>query len=405
MINIKNKKDCCGCSACIQRCPKQCIKMIEDEEGFQYPKINLSLCINCNLCEKVCPMLHPIPTQSPKACYAAINKNEQIRLQSSSGGIFSLLAEQIINKKGIVFGACFDEKWEVKHNYTETLEGIAAFRGSKYIQSRIESNYLEAEKFLKQGKLVLFSGTPCQIAGLKGFLKKEYDNLITVDFICHGVPSPKIWRTYLETTCRHIINQNDKKNSINSSSTTSSNKSYIECINFRNKTTGWKKYSFLLKLKTHTTQDSKNAEEVCQIFSENTFMKGFIKCLYLRPSCYNCRTKGGKSGSDFTLGDFWGIQMLYPEWDDDKGTSAIFINTSKALSIFTNINKENIHSKQVSFNDIVYFNKSYKYSCSEPPFRVFFFKKYNKKNRIDDSLFQPTFKDRVILKFKKHFKL
>ena len=169
MIRIIDKKDCCGCHACSNVCPKQCISMQLDEEGFLYPIVDTQKCIDCGLCENVCPIINRGKSRSPINVFAAKNNNEEIRIKSSSGGIFTLLAEKIIIEGGVVFGAKFDKNWDVKHGYTETIEGLAAFRGSKYVQSQIEDNYQKAEKFLKQGRKVLFSGTPCQIAGLKCF--------------------------------------------------------------------------------------------------------------------------------------------------------------------------------------------------------------------------------------------
>ena len=229
MIDILNKKDCCGCSACVQKCPKQCISLKEDNEGFLYPQVNQQECISCGICKKVCPIINPNEKRTPLQIYAAINKNEEIRRQSSSGGIFTLLSEEILKEGGVVFGARFDENWEVKHDYTENVKGLVNFRGSKYVQSRIEDNYKKVETFLKQGRKVLFSGTPCQIAGLKRFLSKEYDNLLTVDFICHGVPSPKVWRLYLYETYRKIIKRGGK-HTASSILSNSEGKSQIEDI-------------------------------------------------------------------------------------------------------------------------------------------------------------------------------
>ena len=198
MIDIKYTKDCCGCWACIQVCPKKCINMSEDNEGFLYPGIDLSLCINCGLCEKVCPVIHQGKERNPLKVYAAKSCNERIRLESSSGGVFTLLAEKIITSGGVVFGARFDSNWEVVHDCVESIDALSALRGSKYVQSRIEDTFKKAECCIKEGREVLFCGTPCQISGLKLFLRKEYDNLIAVDFICHGVPSPGVWRQYLD---------------------------------------------------------------------------------------------------------------------------------------------------------------------------------------------------------------
>ena len=211
MINIIDKKNCCGCNACVQHCPKSCVTMQEDEEGFLYPIVDQEACIDCGLCEKVCPVLNQGEERKPLQVYAANNPNEEIRMQSSSGGVFTLLAETIIQEGGVVFGARFNDDWEVIHDYTETKEELAAFRGSKYVQSRIGDSYCQAEQFLKKGRKVLFTGTPCQIAGLNLFLRKEYGNLLTVDFICHGVPSPGVWKSYLEEL---IALQGNRKNTV-----------------------------------------------------------------------------------------------------------------------------------------------------------------------------------------------
>ena len=289
MIEIIDKKNCCGCWACVQQCPKQCISMIEDDEGFLYPKVDKGICINCHLCEYVCPIINTDAPRKPLETYAAINKDEQIRLESSSGGIFSAIAEYIINDGGVVFGAKFNDKWEVIHDYTETIDGLAQFRGSKYVQSQIGDNYKKAKQFLTSGRKVLFSGTPCQIAGLKHFLKKEYENLLTVDFICHGVPSPGVWREYLKeevATCnlKNIVLPRSihGRDALNVT---------IEGISFRDKTLGWKKFSFALDLSTSVGRGEKIQFRTREHLHENLFLKGFLANLFLRPSCYNCVEK------------------------------------------------------------------------------------------------------------------
>jgi len=227
MIQLKEKKDCCGCFACATICPQHCITMDEDHEGFRYPIIDKDSCTDCGLCSKVCPVINRYTkTEFETKVFACQNKNEQIRLESSSGGIFSLLAENTIQKKGVVFGARFDDDFFVIHDFTETIEGLEAFRGSKYVQSFIGDNYKKAEQFLIQGREVLFTGTSCQIAGIKHYLRKEYNNLLTVDIVCHGVPSPKVFKLYLE----ELNSQQDGK---------------LEKILFRDKTDGWKKFSFI----------------------------------------------------------------------------------------------------------------------------------------------------------------
>lgn len=306
MINITDKHNCCGCGACANRCPKQCITMHEDNEGFLYPQVAFPECIDCGLCEKVCHEIYPFEERYPFKVFAANNKKEEVRLASSSGGIFSLLAENFISEGGVVFGARFDDNWQVKLDYTEFKEGISNFRGSKYVQARTDTAYSDCERFLKEKRQVLFSGTPCQIAGLKHYLRKEYENLITVDFVCHGTPSPKVWKQYLDETIETINKQ-------------------IQSIRFRDKKDeGWKK--FRLALEFENEGDTFN---VSVPNSENAYMRAFLSNLDLRPSCHDCKAKSGRSGSDITIGDFWGVQKHHPEIDDDKGTSLVMIHTHK----------------------------------------------------------------------------
>lgn len=302
MIKIIDKELCCGCSACLHICPKSSITFKEDKEGFLYPQVNMETCIDCGLCEKVCPVLNQDDERIPAKVYAAKHKDDEIRMKSSSGGIFTLLAEHVIDDGGVVFGARFNEKWEVIHDYTESKEGLAPFRGSKYVQSYIGNSYKIAESFLKSGRKVMFTGTPCQIAGLKKFLRKEYDNLLAVDFVCHGVPSPLVWRNYLKN-----VAQGQR----------------VTDVAFRNKAHSWKKYNFSIKGEAGTLID--------QPFYENLYMRGFLEDIYLRPSCYECACKSGKSRADITLGDFWGIENHLPEFDDDKGVTIVLAHTNKAI--------------------------------------------------------------------------
>lgn len=397
MIVINESKDCCGCNACAQRCPKHCITLQEDHEGFLYPKVDTNLCIECGLCEKVCPTINPGIEKEPLEVYAAINPNESIRAESSSGGIFSLLAKKIIQENGIIFGARFNDNWEVIHDYTETLEGLTAFRGSKYVQSQIGNNFQKAETFLKTGRKVLFSGTPCQIAGLKRYLRKEYDNLITVDFICHGVPSPKVWRTYLNEICENLVLETKNASFL----TNKEKKSYIRSINFRDKNLGWKNFSFSLKMCSTSTQDSEKSVELCEPFYKNSFMKGFLNDLTLRPSCYQCPCKPNKYKSDFTIADFWGIQYLLPDMDDDKGTSLIFINTNQGKLIY---DKLIINSKQISYTDVLPYNKGLNPILNIPTARKKFFDSLNTRQSICTIIEKaviPSFIKRIKQRIKK----
>ena len=191
-----NKKECCGCTACLHVCPVKCITMQEDEEGFFYPVIEKEKCIHCHKCEKVCPVRNADSINTKTETYVGYSKDDEIRKQSSSGGIFSVVAEWILLQNGVIFGAAFDQNFEVHHIAIETNGELGKLRGSKYVQSRLENVYPVVKQYLEIKRKVLFTGTACQIAGLKRYLNKEYENLYTVDVLCHGVPSPKIWRMY-----------------------------------------------------------------------------------------------------------------------------------------------------------------------------------------------------------------
>lgn len=407
MIKIQNKQDCCGCSACVQRCPKLCITLHEDEEGFLYPKVDMATCIDCGLCEKVCPVLHQAEERVPLEVFAAKNPNEEIRHESSSGGIFTLLAEQIIDAGGVVFGVKWNEHFDAVHAYTETKEGLAAFRGSKYVQSQVGDTFKQAEKFLKQGRQVLYSGTPCQIAALKLYLRKEYENLLAVDIICHGAPSPGVFRWYLsEEITKEAARQSGEKIQFRSSLPIPSIEKAdvlareqgfeIEDIRFRDKRLGWKKFSFVLSLKPLskvTTAGEKNSVSLSYTLDKHAFMRGFLKDLYLRPSCHACPAKSGKSGADITLGDYWGIQSLMPELDDDRGVSALTVNTEKGKQALHTIIAE-LHA--VPYEDLCAKNPALVHSCCIPTNRSRFFAKSKKGfHQCIDDVFKVSFMQKV----------
>ena len=398
------KKDCCGCNACVQRCPKRCITMRADNEGFLYPIVDTTICIDCGICEKVCPVINKTEPKQPLKVYAAYNKNEDVRMQSSSGGIFTLLAEKTINKGGVVFGVKFNKDWMPEFGYAETIEEIAPFRGSKYVQAIVGNAYIKAEEFLKSGKHVLFSGTPCQIAGLKHFLRKDYDNLLTVDIICHGVPSPKVWKKYLEETYHKLLKTKQTYKTFTTCSSSLEEISCIETINFRSKVTGWSKYSFLLKINC-----TKNSTDECIIYSQtlhqNTFLRGFIADLYLRPACHNCPCKQGKSHSDITLADFWKIENINKDIDSKNGITAVLINSLKGKDIFQLRDCEHIESK---YEDVVKYNSARIKSSIMHKDREKFFKKIDKTKSIISLIDYYTkirLTHRILNKFKRIFKL
>lgn len=321
MIVIEDKKACCGCWACVQRCPQNCITMHEDKEGFSYPVADPLTCIECGLCEKVCPVLNRNSERVPSHAYLAMNANEPIRRQSSSGGIFTSLAEAVIAADGVVFGAKCDEQGKVVHDFTETKDGLSAFRGSKYVQSRIGDSFKNAERFLKARRKVLFTGTPCQIAGLKNYLQREYDNLLTVDFVCHGVPSPAVWNAYLKELGARLLKRGKTK--------TESPEFTVRNISFRDKQQGWVNYG--LKISFHPQSSSGEAHDITYISNrhKDPYLRGFAENLFLRPSCHHCPARNFRSRSDTTIADAWGLSATYPQLNDDLGCSLAFIHSSR----------------------------------------------------------------------------
>jgi len=345
MIKVDEKLNCSGCHSCSNVCPANCISMIEDNEGFLYPKIDDLKCINCGLCEKACPIVNYKERINDTAAFACINNNSVIRSESSSGGMFTLIAESVINAGGVVFGAGFDENFELQHSFTDTIKGLSQYRGAKYLQSMIGETYKQVKEFLEKGIEVLFSGTPCQISGLIAFLGQEYDNLICIDIICHGVPSPRVFKMYRTEL--------EKKHG-----------STTRKITFRCKDCSWKKYSILLSF----NNDTEYKKDVTQ----DVFMRGFLQNLFLRPSCYACKSKSLNRLSDITIADFWGINNIAPELDDDKGTSLVLVNSGKGKKIFKELQNKMI-IKQVDVRETIKYNISALESAPNNPNRDRFF--------------------------------
>ena len=308
MIRLVNKADCCGCGACAQRCPQNCMTMVADSEGFWYPKVDEKACVNCGLCEKVCPIMkqQKTPTETV-AAYAGYTPDDQLRQDSSSGGLFSVLAQEILNRGGVVAGATWDEDFSVRHILVEGQEDLYRLRGSKYVQSRMEDTYIQIRDLLKQGKTVLFTGVACQVAGLKAFLGRDYDNLYTVDVLCHGVPSPKVWQNYIAYQEDRFI-------------------SGLKGASFRSKRVGWKQFSMVL--------DFENDTQYAQVLGKDPYMQLFLANICLRPSCHSCRFKEFPRPADLTIGDAWGIEKHMPDLDDDRGTSVVLVNSRKGRDLW-----------------------------------------------------------------------
>ncbi len=329
MINIVNKQNCCGCGACEQVCPKQCISMSEDKEGFLYPIVDVNNCIDCNLCNKVCPVLNRYsePLRKP-ASYACKSLDDNLIAKSSSGGFFSILAEFVIRKGGVVFGARFEDNWSVRYDYTETVDGLSVFRGSKYVQAEVGLAYKNVKKFLVQGRWVLFTGTPCHVSGLNHYLRKKYDKLLTLDFVCHSIPSPMVWRDYLKSV--------------------SSNRQ-ITYITFRDKSFGWDNYGIKvsgISSDMYTVQNFVHGSH-----KENIYMRAFLSNLTARPSCFSCPARCYTSGSDIMMADCWGFNTYHPEINDNKGMSLVLPVSPKGIEIF-NLLKDNLFVLPIPYDEV-----------------------------------------------------
>lgn len=308
-IKITDKEMCSGCTACANICPKDAIEMVRDEEGFLYPKVNKDKCIDCGLCKKTCPMInHKEHHEFEQKAYIFQNKDEQIRLESTSGGAFTAIAEEIINSNGVVFGVAFDKDFKVKHTYATTKKELEKFRNSKYVQSDPNETFTKVKEFLTSGKKVLFSGTSCQIAGLKSFLKKDYENLLLVDVVCRAVPSPLMWEKYLEVQKKKYLNP--KK------------------IFFREKYHGYK-YS-------NMSIYGQNKDYHRGIDSD-PYLRAFFSNICDRPSCYTCKFKTQYRESDLTIWDCFNIENFNSKLDDDKGTTRILCHTKKGMDMVKKI--------------------------------------------------------------------
>lgn len=328
MPKLAEKEYCTGCTACASVCPKGCIAMLPDENGFLCPVIEEETCVGCGLCEKSCPVLAPVRTtiELPRA-YAAYSKDETVRLESSSGGVFTEIAKTILNEGGAVFGAVYNEHFEVVHICAETERDLARLRGAKYAQSDLRGVFAQVKAHLIQGQQVLFSGTPCQVGGLAAYLQKPYENLLTVDFVCHSVPSPMAWKEYVK-----YRSQQDNEGAL------------PERINLRSKETGWSHYRYSNQFeyadgKKHTARSG-----------ESLFMKLFVGGYINRESCANCRFKGYKRVSDLTIGDFWGIWDIAPEMDDNKGTSVVLVQSERGAEVMERL-RDRLTQKPVTLEE------------------------------------------------------
>lgn len=329
MINIINKEDCNGCCACVDGCPTNAISLKTDIEGFWYPEVNNDECTKCGLCIYVCPELHfeelkKNDYETPFT-YAAIHNNLEVRFDSTSGGLYSAFAEKMYKDGGFVGGAIYNDDFSARNFISNDKNDIKKLRSSKYLQSNATGLYFEIKKLLKKDEKVLVCGTPCQMAALRRFLKKDYDNLIIIDFICRGVNSPKVFRKYLDSLEFEMSSK-------------------ITYVKAKSKELGWRNLTWKFTFE--------NGKNLFQTKNENLFTRGYLATnVYCRPSCYDCKFKGFPRIADITIADFWGIEKIDKSLDNDLGTSMVLINSKKGKAYFEEI-KSKIQCKQVAFDTI-----------------------------------------------------
>lgn len=307
--------ECCGCSACRNICPRNAISMRENADGFAYPQVDAARCTDCGLCERVCPMRHR--PQANRAAlpefYALKHRSEEVRMQSSSGGAFTALSDWILAQGGTVYGAAFDCGFQVCHRRAATCKERDAFRGSKYVQSRVGTVFIQVKQDLQSGLPVLFSGTPCQVGGLASYLAVSginSDRLFLCDLVCHGTPSPKLWTDYL----RYLEKRYRSK---------------IRSYSFRDKKFGWRGYQ--------TSVTFQNGLSVHNCKDILAYTKLFGMGLGLRPACYRCPYASLQRPSDLTIGDFWGIEKAMPDFEDKKGVSLVLVHTEKGKRLLLSL--------------------------------------------------------------------
>lgn len=329
---------CCGCGQCAYICPRSAIEMVKDSEGFLRPAVDEKKCISCGLCEKKCPV-NKIYKATPSTAYAAYSKDKEIRNSSSSGGVFSVLALKVLSEGGAVVGAGFDESLNVIHKTVTDKDGLCALRGSKYVQSDATHIYEQIKDCLSNGKTVMFSGTPCQCAAVKNVFG-DREQLILCDFICHGVPTPALWKKYIDEEMPNA-----------------------KAASFRDKKLGWEEFSMRVETEDRVYSASQYKDPYLRMFLQN---------IALRPSCYQCSWKCENYSSDLTLADFWGISKVYPHMNDDKGTSAVVIRSQKGESLFDSV-KDELVFEQTKTETVSNINTAFSHSALRPEKRTEFF--------------------------------
>lgn len=376
MIDKVGEKNCCICGNCVQRCPKEAISLTKNFNTFNYPEINYNLCNGCNRCETVCPTLNELNQQQCLGAYMAKNINLKERKLSSSGGMFSVFANYIIENNGLVCGAAFDGL-KVKHIIVDNKADLYKLRGSKYVQSDLGDCFEQIEKYLDNNRLVLFVGCPCQTAALRTYLKKDYSNqLYLVDFICHGMLSQSLFDDYIKYL--------EKKY-----------KSRVVSFSFRDKTDGWIESGPKIKFS--------NGKIKRWPLYEDTYMQGYFSAVCMKNSCYTCKYKNFHSESDITFADYWGCEILDPEFYDFYGVSAVVINNENGNLLFNNISN-NIEYKAVDLENIVKYNSGLIKPFEEGKDRSLFMDKIKNGSTYIEALLDTADKSNIILQLYREIK-
>ena len=343
MININNKVDCCGCNACGDVCAKNAISFKTDNEGFWYPEVDMEKCVACGLCEKVCPIINIKDLKKndlpQSVCYAAEHKNLEVVFDSTSGGLFSALADIMYKSGGFVGGAIFNDDFSVRQYISNDKKDLPKLRSSKYLQSHLDGFYKQVRNLLKAGEKVLVCGSPCQMAALRAFLRKDYENLIIADYICRGINSPKVWRKYLDSFEERYGSK-------------------VVYCKAKSKEYGWRNLTQKVILA--------NGKHYYETKDQSNFTKGYLQTgVYCRPSCYDCKFKGYPRISDITLADFWGVEKVNTSMEKNLGTSLVMINSEKGEAYFEEV-KKRINYVHVPFESIEAGNRSLNLSVDPP---------------------------------------
>ena len=355
------KENCCGCAACKQVCPTQSITMQEDKYGYIYPVNDEKKCVDCAICIKVCPLNNVVKTCIPHISWAYVSPNDECRMKSASSGAFEALCKAFLQEKDeySVYGCELDDRLQAKHCSINDIKEIDRMKKSKYIQSRIDNEYASVLTDLKEGKKVVFSGTPCQTGALKNYLKNDFENLLTIDFVCHGVPSQKIFSKYI-----HYLQKRYRGK--------------VESYTFRNKRKVKQNWSNL-----GVRVDFVNGKRIELEAEEDLYMTGFLSGLFNRESCYMCKFAGLNRNSDITIGDFWGIEKVYPHLTELKtsGTSLVIGNTEKGLDVIQMLDPSALYSTEL--NDAVRENGQLKHPQKKSLRRDIFLKELSKNKKFD----------------------